>query len=558
MAGISPAKCIQLYCAKSSCSSATSGRPGSTHAAVLRQGCANCRRGLAGAHRASRSSQSSRSSSSAFWLVLAASVSARPAPRSGPAAGARSKAMRASRRRRRRSRPIRPGTFTVPQTGTGPMQRRERAARRARPAAATPGGPPAPVMAGAHRAARALGAQSEGRRRARAAGRHGTSTRSTSTKRSATSGARSRSTRRTPTCGPTTRSRCMKRARSRRARTARPRAQASARNSGRAVRSRRDPAGDRAPRRCAADFRRYLRVVGVNDPPRAAEARKRAAGAVGNSDDAAYAPIVADTKVIRGAFSDVAARTLVPGAQTRGYRLVRRGRRSGRRRAKSSSACCRSRTRSPDPVPRNYELLWEHPSLRIRGETTLAIELCLIGVAGARRERRPRDSLASGRARTGAPLRRRARLGARDGDGHGGCGARHRRARRSAGRRDRAGAGGRDLRRHDPAPRRCRTKPRTTLASSRSQLGDGDQSGDRACVGIAVADRPGSLRDALSAFADRAIDLRFLIARPDRRVPFRYRFFVELANVDDARLRRRARRDRRRAAHPRPLLRPRC
>ncbi len=49
-------------------------------------------------------------------------------------------------------------------------------------------------------------------------------------------------------------------------------------------------------------------------------------------------------------------------------------------------------------------------------------------------------------------------------------------------------------------------------------------------------DRPGSLRDALSAFADRAIDLRFLIARPDRRVAFRYRFFVELANVDDTRL----------------------
>jgi len=58
----------------------------------------------------------------------------------------------------------------------------------------------------------------------------------------------------------------------------------------------------------------------------------------------------------------------------------------------------------------------------------------------------------------------------------------------------------------------------------------------RACVGIAVQDRPGSLRDALSAFADRGIDLRFLIARPDRREAFRYRFFVELTNVDDVRL----------------------
>ena len=65
---------------------------------------------------------------------------------------------------------------------------------------------------------------------------------------------------------------------------------------------------------------------------------------------------------------------------------------------------------------------------------------------------------------------------------------------------------------------------------------DAPSDGTRACVGIAVEDRPGSLRDALSAFADRDIDLRFLIARPDRRIPFRYRFFVELLNVDTARL----------------------
>jgi len=60
--------------------------------------------------------------------------------------------------------------------------------------------------------------------------------------------------------------------------------------------------------------------------------------------------------------------------------------------------------------------------------------------------------------------------------------------------------------------------------------------GGRACVGIRVQDRPGSLRDALSAFADRGLDLRFLIARPDRREAFRYRFFCELTNADDTRL----------------------
>jgi len=63
-----------------------------------------------------------------------------------------------------------------------------------------------------------------------------------------------------------------------------------------------------------------------------------------------------------------------------------------------------------------------------------------------------------------------------------------------------------------------------------------DRGGNRACVGIAVQDRPGSLRDALSEFADRGIDLRFLIARPDHQEAFRYRFFVELTNVDEARL----------------------
>jgi len=74
------------------------------------------------------------------------------------------------------------------------------------------------------------------------------------------------------------------------------------------------------------------------------------------------------------------------------------------------------------------------------------------------------------------------------------------------------------------------------IARRDAEPAQGGSGGHRACVGISVKDRPGSLRDALSAFADRAIDLRFLIARPDRRVPFRYRFFVELTNVDDARL----------------------
>lgn len=61
-------------------------------------------------------------------------------------------------------------------------------------------------------------------------------------------------------------------------------------------------------------------------------------------------------------------------------------------------------------------------------------------------------------------------------------------------------------------------------------------SGPLGCVAIEISNRPGSLRDALSAFADRAIDLRSLVARPNHVDPFNYRFFFEIADVDRTRL----------------------
>ena len=235
-----------------------------------------------------------------------------------------------------------------------------------------------------------------------------------------------------------------------------------------------------------------------------------------------------------GAFSDVAARTLVPGAQTRGY-----GSFDAVAEALAGNEVAYGvlpvENAIAGPVPRNYELLWEHPSLHIHGETTLAIELCLIGCAGA-----SEDRVRTIRSHQVALEQVRRYADAHDWE----------RATTS----DTAGAvrevvalgdptaaaigpalaaaihGGTILRRgvQDEAE----NYTRFFLVAAR----DRDPTGDRACVGIAVADRPGSLRDALSAFADRGIDLRFLIARPDRRIPFRYRFFVELTRVDDARL----------------------
>jgi len=59
----------------------------------------------------------------------------------------------------------------------------------------------------------------------------------------------------------------------------------------------------------------------------------------------------------------------------------------------------------------------------------------------------------------------------------------------------------------------------------------------RACVALELPNEPGSLRDALSAFADRQINLRSLVSRPSRARAFSYRFHCEVDRVDADRLR---------------------
>jgi len=235
----------------------------------------------------------------------------------------------------------------------------------------------------------------------------------------------------------------------------------------------------------------------------------------------------------RGAFSDVAAQRLVPGADTRGYPsfdAVAAALAGG----EVEFGVLPVENAIAGPVPRSYELLWEHPGLRVRGELTLPVELCLIGIDGARREdiREVRSHpVALEQVRRAVEAHGWERSTATD----------------TAGAvRDIVARGDRSVAAIGPALA-AELYGGTILArevqddldnSTRFFLlaCSGEAAGERACIGIAVADRPGSLRDALSAFADREIDLRFLIARPDRRIPFRYRFFVELANVDGPRL----------------------
>jgi prephenate dehydratase len=235
-----------------------------------------------------------------------------------------------------------------------------------------------------------------------------------------------------------------------------------------------------------------------------------------------------------GAFSDVAARLLVDGAQTRGYPSfddVATAVASG----EAEFGALPVENAIAGPIQRNYELLWEHAELFVRDETILPVEMCLIGPPGASVE-----TVKQIRSHPVAldQVRRYA-------DAHGWT-------RETT--TDTAGAVKEAVTQGDPAlaavgPALAAELYGGTILARGVQderenytrfflvaRGGAPTNGDRACVGIEVADRPGSLRDALGAFADRGIDLRLVIARPDRRVPFHYRFFCELARVDDARL----------------------
>jgi prephenate dehydratase len=54
----------------------------------------------------------------------------------------------------------------------------------------------------------------------------------------------------------------------------------------------------------------------------------------------------------------------------------------------------------------------------------------------------------------------------------------------------------------------------------------------RACVALSLAHKPGSLRDALSRFADANLNLRTLVSRPSPDEPFTYRFYCEVEPIE--------------------------
>jgi prephenate dehydratase len=238
----------------------------------------------------------------------------------------------------------------------------------------------------------------------------------------------------------------------------------------------------------------------------------------------------------RGAFSDVAARTFFPDGTTRGYPSFDAAA-AALDEGAADYVVLPIEDAIAGPIPRIYEILWERPALRIQAEMVLPVELCLIGVDGA--------SIAGiGEIRSHPVALDQVRR----------LFEAHPEWKRTT-TTDTAGAVAEVVALGDPAvaaigPALAAEIYGATILERAVQdeqqnatrfflIGrgeDGARTGDRACVGLALEDRPGSLRDALGSFADRGIDLRMLIARPDRRQPFRYRFFCELGTVDDARL----------------------
>ena len=235
-----------------------------------------------------------------------------------------------------------------------------------------------------------------------------------------------------------------------------------------------------------------------------------------------------------GAFSDAAARRLRPGAPTRGYAsfdlLV-----AAAAIGDVDAALLPVENTIFGSIARAYDLLWEHPGLFAVAETAYPVEMNLIGTLDADethvREIRSHPVALEQihRFANAHPDWKRVAVA------------------------DTAGAVAEIVALADPTVAAVGPALAADLYGAkilRTAIQDDPRNftrfyllerhpskhGALGCVAIEVANRPGSLRDALSAFADRAIDLRNLVARPNHVDPFHYRFFFEVGAVDRERL----------------------
>jgi len=235
-----------------------------------------------------------------------------------------------------------------------------------------------------------------------------------------------------------------------------------------------------------------------------------------------------------GAFSDAAARRLRPGAETRGYfsfdllvAAVDRG--------AIDAALLPVENSIAGPIPRSYDLLWEYRSLHAVAETAFPVEMNLIGTPDS-----TEDGIREIRSHPVALEQIHRFAGT------------HPEWKRLA-VADTAGAVAEIVALGDPGVAAVGPALAAELYGGkilRAAIQDDARNftrwyllerapitaGKLGCVAIEVENRPGTLRDALSAFADRGLDLRSLVARPNHVDPFHYRFFFEIGEVDRDRL----------------------
>jgi prephenate dehydratase len=237
-----------------------------------------------------------------------------------------------------------------------------------------------------------------------------------------------------------------------------------------------------------------------------------------------------------GAFSDAAARQLVDGAQTRGYptfdELV-----AAVDRSEVDYGLLPVENSIFGPIARSYDLLWQYERLRIVDEIVFRVVMNLIGTPEATEEQ-------IREIRSHPVAMEQVRKYA---DAHPNW--------QRAVVEDTAGAVAQIVASGDPAVAAIGPALAADLYGGKIlRAGIQDDAENftrffllqrdgiarrllqRACVAFELTNRPGGLRDALSAFADRNLDLRSLVSRPNHRDPFHYRFYCEIAEVDSTRL----------------------
>ena len=238
-----------------------------------------------------------------------------------------------------------------------------------------------------------------------------------------------------------------------------------------------------------------------------------------------------------GAFSDEAAHVLVDGAQTRGYRtfdeLV-----AAVDRTQVDYALLPVENSIYGAIARSYDLLWEYPALRIVDEIVFPVVQNLIGTLDAgigdivevrshpvalEQMRRLFDEHPGWRRIVVDDTAEAVAQVVSGGDKTIAAIASAFAAQRYGARILRAAV-------QDDDDNFTRFYLLQRAGSARGSLG-------RACVALELANEPGSLRDGLSAFADRRINLRSLVSRPSRTRAFSYRFYCEIDRVDEDRLR---------------------